>query len=302
VAATDTHVALGPRQDGILAQPAGPGSGMAPGQDASAVYSLGSSQGERARLCRQAGELVPESSALLDRVGLRPGQSAIDLGCGPRGILDLLAGRVSPGGHVVGLDADPALAAMAAEFAAERRLDGVQILTADARGTGLPSASFDLVHTRTLLINVPEPAEVVTEMARLARPDGWVASMEYDMEHALCYPPHPAFTRICEIFTAAFSRHGADPRIGRRVPELFRTAGLTEVEVEARAPVYPPGHSRRMIRADLIQAMRPCILQLGLASAAELDDLDTAVRQHLADAGTVTVSALLFLVWGRKRA
>jgi SAM-dependent methyltransferase len=32
---------------------------------------------------------------------------AIDLGCGPRGILDLLAERVSPGGQVVGLDADP---------------------------------------------------------------------------------------------------------------------------------------------------------------------------------------------------
>jgi trans-aconitate methyltransferase len=41
--------------------------------------------------------------ALLDRVGLRAGQAAIDLGCGPRGILDLLAARVSPGGQVVGL-------------------------------------------------------------------------------------------------------------------------------------------------------------------------------------------------------
>lgn len=133
------------------------GSGAGTGGDAGAVYSLGSSQGESARLERQADELAAESSALLDRVGLRPGQNAIDLGCGPRGVLDLLAGRVSPGGRVVGLDADPAHAAMAAEFVAGRRLEGVQILTADARRTGLPSGSFDLVHTRTLLITVPEP-------------------------------------------------------------------------------------------------------------------------------------------------
>jgi ubiquinone/menaquinone biosynthesis C-methylase UbiE len=94
---------------------------------------------------------------------LRPGQAAIDLRCGPRGIFDLLAARVSPGGRVVGLDADPAHTARAAEFASKRGLSGVEIVTADARRTGLPAGSFDLVHARTLLINLPDPAEVVTE-------------------------------------------------------------------------------------------------------------------------------------------
>jgi len=109
------------------------------GPDASTVYPLGSSPGESARLQRQAEELAADSAALLDRVGLRPGQSAIDLGCGPRGILDMLAERVAPGGRVVGLDADPAHTAMAADFAAARGLVGVQIITADARSTGLPA-------------------------------------------------------------------------------------------------------------------------------------------------------------------
>jgi hypothetical protein len=54
-------------------------------QDANAAYSLGSSPGESARLQRQAVELAADSTALLDRVSLRPGQRAIDLGCGPRG-------------------------------------------------------------------------------------------------------------------------------------------------------------------------------------------------------------------------
>jgi hypothetical protein len=78
-----------------VAEPIGPPAGTGP--DAAEVYPLGSSQGESARLQRQADELAADSAALLDRVGLRPGDSAIDLGCGPRGILGLLAGRVSPG-------------------------------------------------------------------------------------------------------------------------------------------------------------------------------------------------------------
>jgi ubiquinone/menaquinone biosynthesis C-methylase UbiE len=270
------------------------------GPDANAVYALGSSPGESARLEQQAAELAADSAALLDRVGLRTGQSAIDLGCGPRGILDMLAERVGPGGHVVGLDADPAHTVMAAGFAARRGLVGVQIMTADARSTGLPEDGFDVVHARTLLVNVPEPADVAAEMTRLAKPGGWVASMEPDTEHHLCYPPHPAFDRLCDIFAVAFSRNGADPWIGRRVPELLRQAGLQDVEMEARTQMYPYGHSRRTVRLDLVRSMRPQVLEMGLATGAELDELDAAARAHLDDPHTVAMSALTFLTWGRK--
>jgi ubiquinone/menaquinone biosynthesis C-methylase UbiE len=269
-------------------------------QDPNAVYPLGSSLGESARLQRQAKELAADSAALLDRVGLLPGQSAIDLGCGPRGILDMLAERVAPAGRVVGLDSDPAHTVMASEFAAARGLSGVAVITADARNTGLPSGCFDLVHARTLLVNLAAPADAAAEMMRLARPGGWVASMEPDTEHALCYPAHPAFDRLRDIFTVAFRRDGADPWIGRRVPGLSRQAGLEQVEVEARVQMYPHGNSRRTIRLDLVQSMRPQVLEMGLATPAELDELDTAARAHLDDPYTVVMSGLFFLTWGRK--
>jgi ubiquinone/menaquinone biosynthesis C-methylase UbiE len=270
--------------------------------DPNAVYALGSSSAESARLQRQADELAPDSSALLDRVGLHPGDSAIDLGCGPRGIVELLDERVSPGGRVVGLDGDPAHVAMAAELVNRRALSGVEILHADARRTGLQSCSFDLAHARTLLVTVPEPETVLAEMVRLVRPGGCVAGMEPDTGTAICYPPHPAFDRLCEIFTVAFSRNGANPHIGRQMAELYRRAGLEDVAVEARAGVYPPGHSRRAIRADLVSAMRPQILQMGLADERELDELDRAARQHFDDPRTVVMPNLMFLAWGRKSA
>jgi ubiquinone/menaquinone biosynthesis C-methylase UbiE len=268
-------------------------------RDANDLYALGSNPAESARLQRQADELAVDSAVLLDRVGLEAGAAAIDLGCGPRGILDLLAERVSPAGRVVGLDADPSHTAMAKTFIAEQGLD-VEILTADARSSGLPAGSFDLVHARTLLINVPEPGEVVAEMVRLAKPGGYVASMEPDTEHVICYPPHDAFTRICEIFPLVAARNGADPEMGRRVPELFRNAGLEDVRAEVRTQLHPAGHSRRTIRLDLVRSMRPQIVEMGIATDSELDELDRAARSHLDDPRIVVMSGLLFLCWGRK--
>jgi SAM-dependent methyltransferase len=173
-------------------------------------------------------------------------------------------------------------------------------VAADARRTGLPSSSFDLVHARTLLVTVPEPAEVVAEMVRLARPDGWVASLEPDAEYSLCYPAHPAWARLCEIFRDAFSRNGADVLIGRRLTELYREAGLQDIGVEARAGIYRAGDTRRTVRLDLVRSMRPAILKLRLAGQRELDELDRVVREHLDDPRTLVMPHLSFLAWGRK--
>lgn len=129
----------------------------APVPDAAEVYVLGRNSAESARLQRQPEELRPESVALLSRLALGPGHSAIDLGCGPSGILDLLSAAVSPGGRVVGVDADPAHVALARQYASTHGLANVEVMTGDARHTGLPSGTFDLVHARTLLVNIPAP-------------------------------------------------------------------------------------------------------------------------------------------------
>lgn len=280
--------------------PSDPATGTAP--DPAAVYALGSNPGESARLQRQSEELRPEAVALLDRIGLKPGQSAIDLGCGPRGIIDLLSAVVSPGGYVLGLDADPAHVALARQYAAQHELVNVQVAQADARRTGLPGSSFDLVHARTLLVTIPQPAEVLAEMVRIARPGGWVASQEPDAERAVCYPPLPAWERLHELFRASFGRAGAELLIGRRLTELYREAGLENIQLEVHANAYPTGHTRRTVLPDLVRSLHPVILELGLADEQELATLDQAVREHLADPRTVVVPHLLFTAWGRKPA
>jgi hypothetical protein len=112
--------------------------------------------------------------------------------------------------------------------------------------------------------------------------------------------PLPAWDHLRRIFLASYDRQGADLQIGRRLPELFRQAGLEDVEVVSYAPVYPAGHSRRTLLPDLVLSMRPVILELGLADERELSELDHQVREHVADPRTLTMPHLLFVARGRK--
>jgi SAM-dependent methyltransferase len=198
------------------------------------------------------------------------------------------------------MDLDPASLALARSFVHDHRLGNVEIIEGDARRTGLAGSSFDVVHARALLINIPDPAAVVAEMARLVRPGGWVIDMEPDLSVQLYHPAHPAWDRLREIFLAAFRVDGADPFIGRRLPELFRTAGFTDVGIDARVDLYPWGHSRRTIRVDLIRSMRGKIVARGISSVEELDELDRAARDQLDDPHTLVLPGLYFLVWARK--
>ena len=238
-------------------------------------------------------------AAVVDSLVIEPPLRALDLGCGPSGAIGLLSERAGPAGQVTGVDLNPGHAAAACSFARRRGLANVQVVTADARHTGLPGGAFDLVHARLLLVNVPRPAEIAAEMARLAKPGGWVAAVEADVT-VVCHPPHPAVDRLTELHATSYRLDGADTHTGRRLPHLFRQAGLADVGVEARAEMYPPGHPQRVVLPDLVRAMRPQILTRGLAGEAELDALDAEARRHLADPGTLIVPALYFLAWARK--
>ena len=264
------------------------------------VYTIGSSASERDRLRSQTDELHEHSVALLERVGIQPGGRVLELACGPRGVLELLAKHVGPTGTVTGLDINPVHVAQARQHATSLGLGNVSVIEGDARRSALPAGSFDLVYARLILINVPDPEQVVAEMVRLVKPGGWIACEEADGGAMICQPPHPAYTRLTNTFKTLYRHDGADILIGRRLHQLLDAAGVVDIGVQARADVPPAGHPRRTVILDILEAMRTKITEQGLLSSAELDRLDRDARKHLADPSTLIMPHLSFIAWGRK--
>lgn len=231
---------------------------------------------------------------LFDRVGVEAGWQVLDLGCGP---LDVLAERVGSRGYVIGFDPDQELLTAARKALAARGVNGVELARGDFEATGGASCSFDLVHARLLLGELARPSATVQEMARLARPGGWVAVQDADLASWTCEPALPAWDRLLNGITRVWS---GDPNMGRRLPQLLRAAGLVDVEVDVHAGVWPSDDPQRGLLPHLVRAHRRRIVAEGGLTEAELDIALAEVAEHLARPDTLVMGWTLFQAWGRK--
>jgi len=109
--------------------------------------------------------------AILARLtGPRRGRRVLDVGSGT-GFLALLVAEM--GHDVTAIDMAPRMLAQAAQKASDAGLH-IAFREADAERTGFPDASFDVVVSRHLIWNLPDPLGAVREWMRIARPGGRV--------------------------------------------------------------------------------------------------------------------------------
>ncbi len=265
----------------------------------SGCYLLGCSEAEQARLDSQSAVLAPATQAQLDRLGIKPGERVIDLGCGPGYVLSLLAERVGPGGSVIGLERDAHFANLARRYVAERSLSQVEVIEGDAFDTGQPRASFDGAHMQLVLVNVPDPQRIVREMASLVRPGGWVASFEADLLSLNCDPPSAEWTRLLDAYKAYSDAQGIDLCLGRRTHSLLRAAGVTDIHVEAVAYVSSAPNPGRLILLDFVNNVREKMIEQGFIGRAELESDVAAVERHLSNPASLVTSHLFYQLSGR---
>jgi ubiquinone/menaquinone biosynthesis C-methylase UbiE len=162
----------------------------------SADYVLGGTETELNRLRAQAEEYESSARWLLDTIGIRPGTRVLDVGCGPIGILGLLSEKVGPKGEVVGLEREPRFVELARREVARLGLQNVTIVEADALKNGLDNDSFDLVHERLVMVNVPERHKLISEMFRVTAPGGAIALEDIDNVSWICEPQHDSWVAL----------------------------------------------------------------------------------------------------------
>jgi demethylmenaquinone methyltransferase/2-methoxy-6-polyprenyl-1,4-benzoquinol methylase len=115
---------------------------------------------------------------LVSRIDAGEGDRILDVATGTGAVAIELARRT--GAHIVGLDQSSQMLAVAGERAARAGLSG-RIELVEGRAESLPFAdgSFSALSFTYLLRYVADPAATMRELARVVRPGGVVASLEF---------------------------------------------------------------------------------------------------------------------------
>ena len=249
----------------------------------------------------QARAWETHAAAALSRIGVKADWACLDLACGPVGILPLLAGMIGPSGRIVGVERDPYMVGAAREIVRSAGREDVELVEADAASSGLPGASFDLVHGRFLLGHVADPSAMLTEMLRLTKPGGTVLVQEPDHSSWNFYPSIEAWPRLLSLGEQAFARAGVEINIGRRCYQLLRDAGLEDVTIAASVLALQDGHPYMSMGLKAAEVMGPLMVKAGLTTDHELSALTRALEEHIARPDTWAVTFTTVQVWGRRR-
>jgi SAM-dependent methyltransferase len=265
-------------------------------------YALGRTPEEYDRLRAQARVWESATGRLLDRVGLAPGASCLDAGCGPGETMRLMAQRVGPAGGVLGIDVDTSLGAMA-----EATLHGAghhhchfhaHDLTA---GGPIPGAPFDLVYARLLLFHLPQRRAVLATLWDAVAPGGHLVVQDYDLRTVDVLPALDSVDELGRVVIGAFTAVGCDVHAGARLPQLFVQAGVGVPDgTDVSGRIEPFGSGRNMLE-HVFRSLLPTALAHGVTTEAGAAATLAAIDRDAGDfADSPMLWPLLIGAWKRK--
>lgn len=155
--------------------------------------------------------------------GVRPGQCALDVGCGPGALTRQLATIL---GAAAVTSMDPSESFLAA---LRDRCPDVDARLGTAEAMPFPDALFDVSLAQLVVHFMTDPVRGLVEMARVTRPGGVVAACVWDFGGGRG-PLSPFWRAVRDLDPDVDDESGRAGAREGHLAELFATAGLRAVE------------------------------------------------------------------------
>ena len=171
---------------------------------------------------------------MLDELGIRPGHTVLDLGCGPGTDLSALAEAATASGTVIGIDHDQAAVDAAGDRTAKQST--VTVRLGDIHDLALPDRTADRARTDRVLQHLADPVLALREVHRVLRPGGRLVMGEPDWDTLTVDHPDSGLSRTYTQYVTDKVIRNA--RIGRQLARLAAGAGFTVPAVIPVTPVF----------------------------------------------------------------
>ncbi len=255
---------------------------------------------EYQRLRDQALMWQRATEEVLDRIGLRPGMSCLDVGSGPGAVMRLMADRVGPTGRVTGIEIDGALGSHAladlrAQGGCEFELIEANVLDLDT----VPGAPFDLTFCRLFLMHMQEPVAALEKMMFWTKPGGTVVAQEFDFGAIAVEPICPAMAEFNRVFEGVFRGQGRNLRAGRQLPAQFEAAGLWLPDGTSAEAKFLPLKDMAQMLIGVYQGLFAAAAELGIADATRADEFKADMAEAASDGRYYCLTPILIAAWKR---
>lgn len=124
-------------------------------------------------------DIIRPRGKILKEVGIRPGFTVLDFGCGPGGYILPLAKLIGASGKIYALDLNPAAIMAIKSLVAKKHLNLETILSDGI--TGLPNGSIDTILLYDVLHHLEKLAEVLGELHRVLKPGGILSVTDHHL-------------------------------------------------------------------------------------------------------------------------
>ena len=227
---------------------------------------------------------------ILDGLRLRTGHVAADLGCGAGEDAVAMARLVGPTGKVVGVDISETMIDEARRRTGSLGLP-VEFQVCDCQRLPIADATFDACRSERMLMHVPDAEQALAEIVRVTRPGGRISVFDFDWDTMVVDSPDRDVTRA---IVRSFSDSMKTGWIGRRLPRMFRSSGLTEVAVVPHVVLVPFEFFELLIGGHLNRAQ-----QAGSVSPADAERWWGGLREAQRQ-GNFLAGFTAFMVAGTK--
>ncbi|KAG0173175.1 hypothetical protein DFQ28_010848 [Apophysomyces sp. BC1034] len=166
-------------------------------------------------------------------------------------------------------------------------------------GLPFPDNTFTLVHMRQMVLSLtlPQWKQVLSELARVTKPGGYIQLVEADIEIVMTEQP-----AVVQKTIEAFRRRGLKPEIASRLDELLQCVGFEEVNSKyVSMPIGDWGLELGSLWQhnveELIKSLQP---QLSPILCYKSDQWDSVWEDAICQMNVQKAFNNIHAAWGRK--
>jgi len=228
----------------------------------------------------------------LERLRLRQGDTAVDLGCGLGFDVSKMANIVFPGGSSIGIDVSQTLVDAARKAFCDH--EGVSFKRGDIHNLDIPSNSVDGIRVDRTLQHVQDPQRVISEMVRVLKPGRWMVCAEPDWSTFVIDADN---NEVTDLVVQTWKSGFRNPHIGSQLLRRVRTEGLENTWTDGLILL-----ADGMKAANIVYDIRATVEKVKAGNGEKSSIMDAWVNelQRREDHEGVIACVTIFLAGGQK--